>query len=70
MLESPYIYKTALSQPCYIQKDCQNGKYYVCVGRSKKFGGYFYDTAEDAQSALDIMASRLGWKHDKVQGRH
>lgn len=64
MLEtSRYIYRTAQLQTCYIQKDWQNGKYYVRVGSSKKFGGYFYDTAEDAQLALDIMASRFGWEH-------
>lgn len=65
MLEtSRYIYWTAQLQTCCVQKNGQNGKYFICIGTAKKFGGYFfYDTAEDAQSALDIMASRLGWKH-------
>lgn len=66
---SRYLYTTELNQRCFIQKDSQNGRYYVCVGEAKRVGGLFYATAEAAQAALDAMASDLGRQHEDINGR-
>ena len=65
-MANKYLYMDKFFKLCCVQKDRNNGKYYIAIGDEKHTlagGKVYYNTVEEAQIVLDELAKDMGWEH-------
>lgn len=65
-MANKYLYMDKFFKLCCVQKDRNNGKYYIAIGDEKHTlagGKVYYNTVEEAQIVLDALAKDMGWEH-------